>query len=135
MVLYDREPGSGIFRIAEAEDEAATWRYKATETLTLETYFKQPVAAQACAEDYLRIYGASSPAGGRLLASLEEQSYLCWDRMPGDKIKISRGRAAFYVPGGDEGEMTEALFRVLKVTRSSKSKMSKVDAIYDPQTY
>lgn len=134
MVLYDQTGSSG-YRVAEAEDEAATWRYKATETLTLETYFKQGAAALACAQDYLRIYGASLPAGGRLMTTLEEQSYLCWGRMPGDKVKISRERAAFCVPAGDQGTMIEALFRVLRVTRSPKSKTCTVDAIYDPQTY
>lgn len=112
------------WQVVESSSDVARYAYGVNEQMEVETYLKSSTDASTLAAKMASLLGSpplyiefETNAGG-------------WDRIPTDKVKITRTRAAYA-----GGTLSAVLFRVLSVQRRAASKTVLIKAILDTQTY
>ncbi|MBE3126211.1 MAG: hypothetical protein IMZ57_11215 [Acidobacteria bacterium] len=133
-IKYAKDGGDNLWLAVEEESEIARYFYKNQKLLEIETYLTDQADAVLLAKDYLGTTGS----GGRrqylqtpkILAEFDLKGGQGWDRLPMNKVKITRARGM-----SATGALTGVLFRVLSVSKKQADGSVHIGAILDSQTY
>jgi hypothetical protein len=124
-VKYDESPSNQEFKVVDSVSTIAEYLYKNKESLTVETYLRETVAAQALADDYIELL--QYPLR---IINFEVGGFVAMTLIPSSKVRITRSRADY-----TNGVLSGILFRVIQIDNNILTGVSKITAILDVQTY
>ena len=124
-IKYDEDQILNRWQISEIESDVAQYCYRNFRTLEIETYHTTSTNADALAVKYGGFL--ESPLRG---IEFESKSQDAFGLVPWQKIKITRSRA-----DSATGQFAGELFRAMDIKINPLTRMTRITAILDTQTY
>lgn len=123
-IQYDEDPSKPEPLVVEASSSQAENEYRCRESLTVDTALSVPSDALECAVNYLAMF--STPL---LIVNCTIVGSQGFDLIPGDKIKITRSRAAY-----TGGALSGVKFRIMSISKNIAEGKTTISAVLDSQT-